>query len=112
MNKDKIVKMYQDGKSMRQIALEGSIQNIESIPKEIKKIFVTTMDIEPEWHIKMQATFQKYIDSSISKTINLPTAATLNDVRKALLLSWTSGCNSIAVYRHGSVSDQVLKTHS
>jgi ribonucleoside-diphosphate reductase alpha chain len=94
---------------MRKVALAGSLQDVEGLPREIKKIFVTTLDIEPEWHVKMQATFQKYVDSSVSKTVNLPQSATLNDVRKILLMAWNENCNSIALYRQSSVSDQVLK---
>ncbi len=64
---------------MMQVAKYGSVQNINGIPKDIKRLFVTALDIKPEWHVKMQAAFQKYTDNAVSKTINLPYDATVND---------------------------------
>lgn len=70
--------------------------------------FVTAQEIEPQWHIRMQAAFQKYVDSAISKTINLPNSATPDDVRNAYLSAWKSGCLGITVFRDGCKSEQVL----
>ncbi|MDD3861573.1 MAG: adenosylcobalamin-dependent ribonucleoside-diphosphate reductase, partial [Candidatus Gracilibacteria bacterium] len=68
----------------------GSLQNIESIPAELKRVYVTSMDISAEDHIKTQAAFQEHVDNSISKTINFPNSATREDVRKGYLLAWES----------------------
>ncbi|MCP8312347.1 MAG: vitamin B12-dependent ribonucleotide reductase, partial [Candidatus Methylarchaceae archaeon HK02M1] len=68
---------------MMKIAKKGSIEDIEGIPEDVRRVFVTALDIEPEWHIRMQAAFQKYTDNAVSKTINLPHDATVEDVRNA-----------------------------
>jgi ribonucleoside-diphosphate reductase alpha chain len=93
---------------LEEIAKSGSIQKIKGIPKDVKKIFRTALDISPEWHVKMQAIFQKYTDNGVSKTINLPFRATKNEVKKAFELAYKLKCKGITVYRYGSKSEQVL----
>ena len=93
---------------MHKIAQTGSIQKIKSIPERIRRIFVTAFDIAPEWHVRIQAAFQKYTDQSVSKTINLPKKATIEDVRKVYLLAHKLKCKGITVYRYGSKKTQVL----
>jgi ribonucleoside-diphosphate reductase alpha chain len=90
------------------IARSGSVQDIDEVPREIKRIFVTAFDIQPEWHVKMQATFQKHVDNAVSKTINLPHDATPSDVEKAYWLAYKLKCKGITVYRYGSRPQQVL----
>lgn len=93
---------------IKEISRTGSIQHIRRIPKKIKKIFVTAHDIAPDWHVKMQAAFQRYTDNSVSKTINLSQNAKQSDVRKAFLLAYRLKCKGITVYRYGSKTNQVL----
>ena len=93
---------------IKRIASGFSIQHIKEIPEKWRKIFVTAMDIDPEWHVRMQAAFQKYTDNSVSKTVNLPNHATPNDVEKIFMLAWKLGCKGITVYRFGSRKVQVI----
>ncbi len=93
---------------MNLVAKLGSIQEIKEIPKDVRDIFVTAQDISPEWHIKMQATLQKHVDNSISKTINFPATAAIKDVEEAYLLAWKMKCKGITIYRDGSYEEQVM----
>jgi len=93
---------------LTKIARNGSVQNITEIPSDIRRVFVTALDIAPEWHVRMQAAFQKYTDNAVAKTVNLTSDATLEDVRKVFLLAYRLKCKGITVYRYGSKSEQVL----
>jgi ribonucleoside-diphosphate reductase alpha chain len=93
---------------MDTIALEGGIQHIEEIPEDVRKIFVTAHDISPEWHIRMQAAFQKHTDNAVSKTVNLPRDATVDDVLKIYNLAHELDCKGVTIYRDGSKENQVL----
>lgn len=90
----------------------GSVSGVDDVPSGWQKVFVTAPEISPDWHVKMQAAFQKYVDNGTSKTINLPNSATVDDIRKAYLTAWETGCNGITVYRDGSKSTQVLNVSS
>ncbi|MGB9608783.1 MAG: adenosylcobalamin-dependent ribonucleoside-diphosphate reductase, partial [Minisyncoccia bacterium] len=91
-----------------EVIKKGTIQHLTNIPEDLKKTFVVAMDISAEDHIKMQAAFQKYVDNSISKTINFPNNATIEDVRKGFILGWQLKCKSTTVYRDGSREVQIL----
>lgn len=91
-----------------EIAQFGSLQKIRGIPGDVKRTFVTAFDLAPREHVQIQAAFQKYTDNSVSKTINLPAGATVDDVRKIYLLAYRLKCKGITIYRYGSKRDQVL----
>lgn len=90
----------------------GSIRKVEEIPEDVRRVFVTAFDVAPEWHVRMQATFQKYVDNAVSKTVNLPHHATHDDVRKVYLLAYKLKCKGITIYRYGSKAEQVLQIAS
>jgi len=93
---------------MSQIAHEGSIANIEGIPADVKRLWVCSHDISYIWHVRMQVAFQSHTDNAVSKTINFPHDATVDDVRNAYLAAWHQGLKGITVYRDTSRTSQVL----
>lgn len=93
---------------VKQVAETGSLQNVKGVSKNIKDIFVIAHEISPEFHVRMQAAFQKYVDNSISKTINLPKTATEDEVKKIYMLAWKLGCKGITIYRDGCRDMQIL----
>ncbi|MFH1779033.1 MAG: LAGLIDADG family homing endonuclease [Candidatus Omnitrophota bacterium] len=95
-------------KLMENIAEKGSIHDIEEIPEDIRRIFVTAHDIVPIWHVRMQAAFQKYTDNAVSKTVNFSYEATPEDVREVYLLAYKMGCKGVTIYRDRSREEQVL----
>ncbi len=93
---------------MEAIAGAGTIAHMEGIPDAVKQVFVTAHDISPEWHLRMQAAFQKHTDNAVSKTVNLARDATVADVQKIYDLAWELGCKGVTIYRDGSKENQVL----
>jgi ribonucleotide reductase alpha subunit len=93
---------------MSQIAHEGSIANIEGIPDDVKRLWVCSHDISYIWHVRMQVAFQNHTDNAVSKTINFPAQAVVDDVRNAYLAAWNQGLKGITVYRDTSRKSQVL----
>lgn len=91
-------------------ANNGSVKGIAEVPLKVQKLFVTAHDITPEDHINMQAAFQLYTDNAVSKTINFKHDATEEDVAKAYMLAFTTGCKGVTIYRDGSRDLQVLST--
>ena len=99
---------FYSAKLLEEIARTGSVQKTEGVPEDMKRLFVTALDIEPEWHVRMQAVFQKHTDNAVSKTVNLPTEATIEDVRGIYELAWKLKCKGVTVFRYGSKPEQVL----
>jgi len=93
---------------MLYLASGGSLQERDDVPDWVKDVYVTSQDISPEDHVFMQAAFQKYVDSGISKTINFASNATLDDVFNAYMTAWEQECKGITVYRNGSREKEVL----
>lgn len=95
---------------MEAVTQKGSIHAMGHLPEELRRIFVTAMDIEGLWHLKMQAAFQQFTDNAVSKTVNLPHDTSIDDVRNILWMAYEYGCKGVTVYRDGCMDIQVLHT--
>ncbi|MEM3055027.1 MAG: hypothetical protein QXM52_04915, partial [Candidatus Bathyarchaeia archaeon] len=99
---------FYDVQLLEEVARTGSVQKIDKIPEDVRRLFVTALDVAPEWHVQMQAAFQKYTDNAVSKTVNMPYEASVEDVRKVFELAWKLKCKGVTVFRYGSKPEQVL----
>jgi len=97
-------------KIFERVRVTGTCQDVDLVPEKIRDAFVVASDITPEQHVRMQAALQAFVDNSMSKTINFPTAATTEDVEQAYFLAWKLGCKGITVYVAGSREQVVLET--
>jgi len=95
---------------MQKIAEHGTVHDIPEVPADVRNIFVTAHDISPENHIQMQAAYQQYTDNAVSKTVNFPNTATIDDVEKVYMMAYETGCKGVTIYRDGSRDEQVLST--
>ncbi len=97
-----------DDMLVEKVVNQGSIKHMTELPQDIRRVFVVSHDITPEYHLKMQAAFQKYCDNAVSKTVNFPHSATVEDVRAVYMLAYKLGCKGVTMYRDGSKDNQVL----
>jgi len=95
---------------LEQVAQTGTCQHVKDVPENIKQVFVTAHDIAWDEHVSMQAAFQKYADNAVSKTINFPNSATIEEISQAYLLAWKLGCKGVTIYRDGSKAVQILQS--
>ena len=93
---------------MKEIAKKGTVADLPEVPDTLKRIFATAHDVAPEWHVRMQAAFQKYTDNAVSKTVNFSHDATVADVEQVYMLAYKTGCKGVTIYRDGSREAQVL----
>jgi ribonucleoside-diphosphate reductase alpha chain len=93
---------------MKKIAEVGSARHTDGVPQDVQRVFATAHDITPEWHIKLQAAFQKSTDNAVSKTVNFPNEATVDDVENVYRMAFRTGCKGVTIYRDGSRDEQVL----
>ena len=100
-------KFYSDD-LMKKIAKAGTVRGLAEVPEKVQNIFVTAHDVIPEWHVKMQAAFQRHTDNAVSKTVNLGHDATTDDVREVFVLAYKTHCKGVTIYRDGSRDLQVL----
>ncbi|GAH11457.1 unnamed protein product, partial [marine sediment metagenome] len=95
---------------MKQLAGGARLHDVDEVPDSIKRLFVTAHEITPEWHVGMQAAFQKSTDNAVSKTVNFPQEATREDINKVYMMAYEEGLKGITIYRDRSRDAQVLTT--
>ena len=101
----------EDSPKLREdVAARGSIRSMAFLPEQMREVYVTAMDIDPVWHLRMQAAFQRHTDNAVSKTVNLPHDATEADIYDIYWMAYEEGCKGVTVYRDGCKSVQVLST--
>jgi ribonucleoside-diphosphate reductase alpha chain len=99
---------FYSAKLLEEIASTGSVQKTAGVPDDVKRLFATALDIAPDWHVRMQAAFQKSTDNAVSKTVNLPNHAKVEDVKRIYNLAYELKCKGVTVFRYGSKPEQVL----
>ncbi|KAF0107080.1 MAG: ribonucleoside-diphosphate reductase alpha chain [Anaerolineaceae bacterium] len=97
-----------DNAIMQRVMQQGNLVGIDTVPEQVHRIFVTALEIDSQWHVRMQAAFQRYVDNAVSKTVNLRGDAKREDVANVYLLAHKLGCKGITIYRDGSRKKQIL----
>jgi len=97
---------------MERVVQRGTLHGLDEVPEDVRRIFVTAHEVAPEWHVRMQAAFQRYTDNGVSKTVNLANSATVEDVAEVYMLAYRLGCLGITVFRDGCKDSQVLHVGS
>ena len=92
----------------QKVSEKGVVRDLEEVPEDVRRVFGTAHEIDPKWHIRVQSIFQKYTENAVSKTINLRHDVKVDDIKKAYLAAWESGCKGITVFRDGCKDVQVL----
>jgi len=99
---------FHSKKLMSEVARKGTARGVKGIPKDVQRLFATALEISPEWHVRMQAAFQKHTDNAVSKTVNFPKGASRSDIDRVFMLAHRLRCKGITAYRYGSRKEQVL----
>lgn len=97
-----------DPEVLAEIVRTGRVRSVPGVPEQLAALFPTAHEIEPRWHVRMQAAFQRYVDAAVSKTVNLPNGAGPDDVDQVFRLAHELGCKGVTVFREGSRRRQVL----
>jgi ribonucleoside-diphosphate reductase alpha chain len=101
-------RLYSDS-LVERVKETGYLNPIKELPNEAKNIFKTALEISPEWHLRHQVTFQKYVDNAVSKTINLPEDASTADISDSYMNAWKQKAKGITIFRYNSKLKQVLE---
>ncbi len=97
---------------MEKVVRQGTLHGLEEIPEDVRRVFVTAHEVAPEWHVRMQAAFQRHVDNGVSKTVNLPNSASIEEVAQVYTQAFQAGCLGITVFRDGCKGTQVLHVGS
>jgi ribonucleoside-diphosphate reductase alpha chain len=100
---------FLDDTLLADIAATGTVRGNPAVPPDVRRAFVTALEVAPRWHVRMQAAVQRHVDAAVSKTVNLPEEATPGDVEAVFLEAWRAGCKGTTVYRYGTRPGQVLQ---